>query len=231
VTEIEKNIQTIQKQIPKHVKIMGVTKGQPLEKILAAQKAGLTCFGENYVQEFLKKWGALKRDASASPQHDWVFIGHLQTNKVKYIIDKVSEIHSVDSLKLFGKIESEAQKVGRNMNVLVQVNVGDEESKFGLHLDVVFGFFKGIDARLQKHVHIKGLMTIPPYFEDPEKSRPYFRKLKSLKEALNKKFTNLNLTELSMGMSHDYKIAIEEGATQIRLGTALFGERSPLSRG
>ena len=240
MTEIKTRLQTLQKEIahaalskgrdPKEIKLIAVSKGQSLEKIKEAIDCGLTSFGENYVQEFLEKWKVLDHKAS------WIFIGHLQTNKVKYIIDKVSEIHSVDSLKLFQTIQKEAQKARKKIPLLIEINIGGEKTKSGIPFHDVFAFFKEIlraygsqdDRRFSQNdmgIPIHGLMAIPPYFDDSEKGRPYFQKLRTLKEELNQKFPNLNLTELSMGMTHDFKIAIEEGATHIRVGEGIFGKR------
>src|SRR3989338_1853884 len=236
MSEIKNRLEIIQKDItqtacaagrdPKEIKLIAVSKGQSIEKIKEAIECGLILFGENYVQEFLEKWEILSSKVS------WIFIGHLQTNKVKYLSDKISAIHSVDSLHLFQMIQKEAQKARKQIPLLIEVNIGEEKTKSGVPLNEVFTFFKEILQIFKPWVPqddisipIQGLMSIPPYFDDPEKGRPYFQKLRNLKEELNQKFPNLNLTELSMGMTHDFKIAIEEGATHIRVGEGIFGKR------
>ena len=155
---------------------------------------------------------------------NWHLIGHLQRNKVKYIVDKVKLIHSVDSLRLAEQIESECVKKDVHMDVLIEVNVAEEESKFGLKTDEVIGMVEDI-AKLQ-HVHIKGLMTIAPYTDNPETNRQYFRQLKQLSvDIKSKNIDNVTMDCLSMGMTGDYEVAIEEGATLVRVGTGIFGER------
>lgn len=215
VSNIKKNIENIQKIIEKSkclITLIAVSKGQPVEKIQEAIDTGLHTFGENYVQEFLRKWEKFQNV-------NWVFIGHLQTNKVKYIIDKVSMIQTVDSLKLFETIHKEAQKISRKIPILIEVNIGKEKTKSGILPKNLKSFLNSLPS--SPFVEIQGLMCIPPYQKNPEDVRPYFKKMtKLLKEC--------NLRELSMGMSHDFHIAIEEGTTQIRVGEALFGPRKPV---
>lgn len=203
---------------PQDIRLIAVSKLQPIEKIKLAIEAGITYLGENHVQEFLKKWEILGNAAK------WIFIGHLQTNKVKYLTDTISEIQTLDSLKLSTKLQQEIQKKNRRLPVLIQINMGEESTKSGLLPKNLTPFLKEI-VPLNSCLDIQGLMAIPPYFEDPEKSRPYFRKMRELLLESQKAFPNLSLKELSMGMSHDFKIAIEEGATQIRIGEAIFGKR------
>ncbi|HBQ21623.1 MAG: YggS family pyridoxal phosphate enzyme [Deltaproteobacteria bacterium GWA2_38_16] len=212
MSDIKKNIETIQNIISEYkrpITLIGVTKNQPLEKIKEAMDAGLTHFGENYAQEFLEKW---------KPGDDiqWHFIGHLQTNKVKYIIDKVASIQSVDSLKLFQTIHKEVQKINRVISVFIEVNIGEEPSKSGVLPQNLSSFLTTLPK--SPYIEVVGLMTIPPHQEDPEKMRPYFKKIAALQK-------ETQLKELSMGMSHDFKIALEEGATYIRIGEAIFGKR------
>lgn len=200
----------IKNNIPASVTLIAVSKGQSVEKMKEAIDAGLKCFGENYVQEFLEKWNELPKDIQ------WHFIGHLQTNKVKYIIDKVVSIDSVDSLKLYEVIRKEAQKIQKKISVLIEINVGEEKTKSGVLPQELPDFLKSLPK--SPYIEVCGLMTIPPFSNIAEDSRPYFKKMVLLqKEA--------NLKELSIGMTHDYKIAIEEGATQIRIGEGIFGAR------
>lgn len=240
IISIQKIISDAAKRIGKNredIRLIAVSKLQSIEKIKLAIDAGITYLGENHAQEFLKKWETLGDAAK------WIFIGHLQTNKVKYVIDKISELQTLDSIKLFKKLHEEAQKRDRRMPVLIQINIGEESTKSGLLPKNLIPFLKEIlqayatsgfgpqnDIEPQNdilggHLDIQGLMAIPPYFDDPEKSRPYFRKTEDLLIEVSKLFPALKLRELSMGMSHDFQIAIEEGATQVRIGEAIFGKR------
>lgn len=203
---------------PQDIRLIAVSKLQPIEKIKLAMEAGITYLGENHVQEFLKKWEILGNAAK------WIFIGHLQTNKVKYLTGAISEIQTLDSIKLSTKLQQETEKKNRRLPVLIQINIGEETTKSGLLPKNLTPFLKEI-IPLNTFLDIQGLMAIPPYFEDPEKSRPYFRKMRELLLETQKAFPNLSLRELSMGMTHDFKIAIEEGATQVRIGEAIFGRR------
>lgn len=202
----------------KEVTLIAVSKTKPVSDIEQAYGTGCRDFGENKVQELDEKFPVLPKDIN------WHLIGHLQRNKVKYIMDKVALIHSVDSVRLAEQIESEAAKNDRIINILVQVNVAKEDTKFGLLAEDTIDVIKEISKF--SHVHIKGLMTIAPYTENPEENREYFRALKKLSEdikALN--IPNVEMTELSMGMTGDYEVAIEEGATLVRVGTGIFGDR------
>ena len=153
------------------------------------------------------------------------FIGHLQTNKVKYIVDKACLIHSVDSIKLAQTIQKEAAKKGVIAQILIEVNVAEEDSKFGLHTEEVLPFVEEIAS--YPNVHVNGLMTIAPFVENPEENREYFRTLKQLSlDIASKNIDNIDMNVLSMGMTNDYKVAIEEGATMVRVGTAIFGARN-----
>ena len=155
---------------------------------------------------------------------NWHMIGHLQRNKVKYIVDKVSMIHSVDSLRLAEQINLEAAKKNVEVDILIEVNVAEEDSKFGLSTEEVIDMVQSI-AKLP-NVHIKGLMTVAPFTDDPEENRPYFRNLKQLAvDIAHKNIDNVTMNVLSMGMTGDYEVAIEEGATMVRVGTGIFGER------
>ncbi len=200
-------------------KLIAVSKTKPVDLIMEAYDAGIRDFGENRVQELTAKFEEMPKDIR------WHLIGHLQTNKVKYIVDKVFLIHSVDSLKLAEEISKEAVKRSTTCDILLEVNVADEESKFGLSCEEVADTAAKI-AKLPG-VRIKGLMTVAPFVDDPEENRPVFRKLKQLSvDITSKNIDNVSMDILSMGMSGDYEVAIEEGATYIRVGTSIFGERN-----
>ncbi|HEK25478.1 MAG TPA: YggS family pyridoxal phosphate-dependent enzyme [Hydrogenobaculum sp.] len=195
------------------IKLLAVTKTVPVDVIKEAYKYGLRLFGENKVQEFLGKYEALK-----DLDIEWHFIGTLQTNKVKYLKNKVKLIHSVDRKALVDEISKRMER----MDILIEVNVGQEQSKSGVKEEHLKELAEYVLSK--PNLQLKGLMCIPPYFEDKEKVRPFFAKLRNLKEDLENTF-NITLPELSMGMSHDFEVAIEEGATIIRIGTYIFGER------
>jgi len=209
---------------PSGVRLLAVTKEQSDVTVAKGIQAGMTLLGENKVQEASRKIEALGRNGL-----EWHFIGHLQKNKVKFIFDLFDLIHSVDSLALAEAIHKTAQKIGSCMPVLLQINISGEESKLGMDpLDLP----KEIErvAKLEG-VKIKGLMTIPPYTSDPENSRPYYARLRELRNTCSKlAVPGMELDELSMGMSNDYEVAIEEGATLVRVGTGLFGPRPSLER-
>lgn len=200
------------------VTLVAVSKMKPLEDIETLLKVGQLEYGENYVQELCEKEEHVSR-----PVH-WHMIGHLQTNKVKYIIDKVVLIHSVDSVHLAKQIEKEAAKKNITAQILLQVNVAEENTKFGMDTDEVLRMAEEISQF--PHVHIRGLMTSAPFVEDPEENRCYFRKLHKLFVDIGEKnIDNVTMDILSMGMTNDYEVAIEEGATMVRVGTGIFGER------
>ena len=201
------------------VTLIAVSKTKPAENIAELYEYGVRDFGENKVQEMVEKYELLPKDIR------WHLIGHLQTNKVKYIVDKVHLIHSVDSVKLAEQIEKEAAKKGVIVNILVQVNVANEETKFGLDKDETI---KNVEAISKfEHIRIKGLMTIAPFVEDSEENRKYFNNLKQLSVDIQKKnIDNVDMDFLSMGLSGDFETAIEEGATLIRVGTSIFGMRN-----
>ena len=213
---IEKTCERVGRD-PKSVKLLGATKTVPPETINEFYNCGLKVFGENRVQEFLKKYEALK-DLNI----EWHFIGYLQTNKVKYLMGKVVLIHSLDRKNLADEIQKRAQKNNIVQDVLIEVNIGGEETKAGVEPEKLKELFE-YTLNLS-NIRVLGLMCIPPYLENPEDVRPYFRKLRKLKEELEKDY-NVLLPHLSMGMSHDFEVAIEEGATIVRIGTLLFGER------
>ncbi|MGC9006805.1 MAG: YggS family pyridoxal phosphate-dependent enzyme [Sulfurihydrogenibium sp.] len=197
--------------------LLAASKTQPVEKILEAYECGIRYFGENRVQEGMEKIDMLKDYKDIH----WHLIGGLQTNKAKYAVKYFEMIHSVDRQELVDELEKRASKLGKVQEGLIEVNFG-EESKFGVREENLKTLFEY--TLTKKHLKIVGLMAIPPYFENPEDVRPFFRKLRLLKEDLEKSF-NVKLPHLSMGMSHDFEVAIEEGATIVRIGTALFGER------
>lgn len=201
------------------VTLIAVSKTKPVSVLQEAYDLGIRVFGENKVQELTEKYEALPKDIH------WHMIGHLQTNKVKYIIDKVDLIHSVDSLKLAETIEKEAAKHSKVMDILIEVNVAEEETKFGLKMDEVIPFIQKISKF--PHIRVKGLMTIAPFVENPEKNRAVFADLHKLSVDINEEnIDNVTVSILSMGMTNDYEIAVEEGATMVRVGTGIFGARN-----
>ena len=200
------------------VTLIAVSKTKPIEMLQEAYDLGVRVFGENKVQEITAKYDALPDDIH------WHMIGHLQTNKVKYIIDKVDLIHSVDSVKLAETIEKEAAKHNLTANILIEVNVAGELNKFGFKPEEVEAFVRAISGF--SGIRVRGLMTSAPYVENPEDNRCYFRQLKQLCVDINaKNIDNINMDVLSMGMTGDYQVAIEEGATMVRVGTGIFGAR------
>lgn len=206
------------------VKLIAVSKTKPLDALREAYSCGCRDFGENKVQELVDKYEALPKDIR------WHMIGHLQRNKVKYIVDKVYLIHSVDSLRLAEEISKEALKKNVTVNILVEVNVAGEETKFGTTCAEVRQLVRDI-AQLP-NVCIKGLMTIAPFVENGEKNRQYFRNLKKiLVDIMQENIDNVSMETLSMGMSGDYPVAVSEGATCVRVGTAIFGVRQIVQKG
>ena len=204
---------------PKEVTILPVSKNHPAEDIQTLYDAGWRDFGENYVQELRNKHDELPDDIH------WHMIGHLQRNKVKYIASYIQAIHSVDTIKLLHTIEKEGRKADRVIPVLIEVNVGREESKFGVMPDLEDCMALANEALELPHVKLRGLMTSAPYYDDVEKDRSIFRKLKELLNDMNAANDQLQLDVLSMGMTHDFEIAVEEGSTCVRVGTAIFGKR------
>ncbi len=203
---------------PDEVTLLAVSKTKPVEMIKACMDAGQTAFGENYVQEIEEKY-ALLGDAVR-----WHMIGHLQRNKVKYIIDKVSLIHSVDSIRLAEQIQKEAEKRDIRAQVLLEVNVAHEESKWGFAPEETVDAVRTVSTFA--NVHICGLMTSAPITENPETNRIYFRQLRQLYDRIGAmNIPNVDMQVLSMGMTGDYAVAVEEGSTLVRVGTGIFGER------
>ena len=201
------------------VELIAVSKTKPVLMLQEAYEAGVRDFGEHKVQELVDKYEALPKDIR------WHMIGHLQRNKVKYLIGKVYLIHSVDSLRLAQEIQKEAEKKQTEVNILVEVNVAGEESKFGSSREETLQLVK--DIALLPSVHIQGLMTVAPYVEEPEANRMIFANLRQLAVDIKQEnIDNVNMHVLSMGMTGDYQVAVEEGATYVRVGTGIFGNRS-----
>ena len=203
---------------PEDVTLIAVSKTKPVSDIEQIYAAGIREFGANKVEEMNDKQKVLPGDIN------WHMIGHLQRNKVKYIVDNVAMIHSVDSVRLAEEISKEAVKKNVTVDILVEVNVAKEESKFGLYTEDVRQFVEQISKL--PGINIKGLMTSAPFVDNPEDNRQYFKKLKDLSVDINaKNIDNVHMDFLSMGMTNDYVVAVEEGATHVRVGTAIFGHR------
>jgi PLP dependent protein len=210
---------------PEDIILMGVTKTVPPQQIREAYDAGLRIFGENRVQEFATKAEAL-RDLQEA---EWHMIGHLQTNKAAKAAELFGLVESVDSLRLAQKLNSTAAELGKKLPVLIEINIAGEAAKSGVAPDSP-SLEEILEAAAElSSLDIRGLMTVPPYHDEPEQSRPYFRKMRVLFEQIaSRKLPAVQMEVLSMGMSHDFEVAIEEGATCVRVGTAIFGERPPL---
>lgn len=226
--EIQQNIIDIVKRIAaaaqksgrkrEDILLLAVSKTIDVPRIKQAVDCGLKELGENRVQEILEKYDAMGKDVC------WHLIGHLQTNKVKYIIDKVKMIHSVESIKLAEEIDKRAKQSNVIMDILVEVNIADEQSKFGVTPKETLSFIKNI--AFLDNIRIKGLMTVAPFVDNPEENRDCFRRMRQLLVDINaEKIDNVNMNVLSMGMSNDFEVAIEEGATIVRVGTNIFGKR------
>ena len=221
------NLKTIQERIdaallragrkPGDARLLAVSKTFGPEAVAEALQAGQNAFGENKVQEALDKIERVPDD-----RIEWHFIGHLQKNKVKYIPGRFALVHSIASLSLALKLDAECVKHGSVIPVLIQVNVSGEASKFGAAPESVGEILQGV--RDCRGIRVEGLMTLPPFDPDAEKARPHFKRLRELRDTLNAEL-GLDLKHLSMGMSHDFEVAVEEGATWVRVGTALFGAR------
>ena len=218
---VEKNICEACKKAGRdrsEVTLIAVSKTKPVSDIREAMACGITVFGENKVQEIRDKTAEITEPLS------WHMIGHLQANKVKYLPGVACMIHSVDNVKLADEIEKQAAKHELVMDVLIEVNMAHEDTKFGLSPEETIDFVKKISKN--EHLNIRGLMTIAPYTEDPESNRVYFKGLRELKDKINSlNIPRVQMDTLSMGMTGDYSIAIEEGATFVRVGTGIFGER------
>lgn len=217
---VGQRLNDIQSQMPSHCRLIAVSKTHPVETIMQAYAAGHRIFGENKVQEMVPKAEAMPKDAQ------WHMIGTLQRNKVKYIASFVSLIHSVDSPELLKEINKQAQKASRTIPCLLQIHIAKEDTKFGFSPNEALAFLTS-DARQElKHIQITGLMGMATFTENTAQIREEFKALRSLFETIkSKEFPGIDMRELSMGMSSDYKIAIEEGSTLVRIGTAIFGSR------
>jgi pyridoxal phosphate enzyme (YggS family) len=227
-SDIAANINTIKQRIaaaaarcnraPDSIKLLAVTKTVPAVCIGKAIEAGLTAFGENYVQE------AKEKVAVIGPRAQWHMIGHLQTNKAKYAVNLFNYIHSVDRMDLAWELDKKARLIGQKMNILIEVNVSGEKTKNGIPADTAVSLIK--DVSKLENLSVRGLMTMAPYSANPEDSRPYFTGLRNLRDDIIRAgITGIQMEDLSMGMSDDFEVAIEEGATIVRIGRAIFGER------
>ena len=225
MTQIEENILRVMERIekaarkagrnPEEIKLVAVSKTVEIARVREAVEAGVLILGENYVQEAQKKIEEIGHPVA------WHFIGHIQSNKAKYAVRLFDMIHSLDSIPLAEELDRRAEKEGRTMNVMIEVNLSGETTKFGSEEARTFDIARKV-LNL-RHLSLAGLMTMPPYFDSPEMSRSYFIQLRELKEKMIKE--GVPVKELSMGMSNDFEVAIEEGATYVRVGTAIFGER------
>lgn len=226
---LEMNLQNVEKRVLEacaranrnrsEVTLIAVSKTKPIPMLEEIYNCGIRDFGENKVQELTEKESIMAKDIN------WHMIGHLQKNKVKYIANTVTCIHSVDSMGLLEVIEKEGRKNNRIIDVLLEVNVAEEETKFGLKLEEVHGILEQISSL--SFIKVVGLMTIAPYVADPEENRTYFKQLRNLfVDIRGKNYDNVVMSEISMGMSNDFEVAIEEGATMVRVGTGIFGERN-----
>lgn len=225
---IENNLRMVNERIhnaarrsgrdPGAVRLVAVSKTQPASAVLEAFKAGQLIFGENYAQEFRDKSSQL------SGEIEWHFIGSLQTNKVKYLAGLTKLIHSVDRISLARELDRQWEKTGRKCSILLQVNISGEQTKSGTTASQVMQLAR--EAAQLPNISIRGLMTMPPFFDQPELARPYFRELRRLSMLISEEnIPGIRMDELSMGMSGDFEVAIEEGATLVRVGSAIFGER------
>ncbi len=226
---LKENLEEVEEKIAKaceragrtreEVTLIAVSKTKPVEMLQEIYDEGIRDFGENKVQELTEKYEVMPKDMK------WHMIGHLQRNKVKYIVDKVTLIHSVDSLRLAETISREAEKKGVTVPILIEVNIAGEETKFGLSSkEEVISLTEQIAAL--PNLSVKGLMTVAPPAKDPEENRPFFRAIRQLSvDITNKNIDNVSMEILSMGMTNDYTVAIEEGATMVRVGTGIFGAR------
>lgn len=208
---------------PEEVTLVAVTKTVDTKRIIEAVNAGLRVFGENRVQEAQRKIHEL-RSLIPESKIEWHLIGHLQKNKARYAVQLFDLIHSVDSISLAEELDKQAKKINKIQRILIQVKLSEEETKHGVPEEDLIPLVEGI--RDLKNLKLEGLMTLPPYFEDVEMVRPYFRRLEDIRDRLNSMLILPSpIRDLSMGMSHDFEIAIEEGSTMVRIGTAIFGER------
>ncbi len=229
MSSIGTNFNTIQNQIsasalassrePGQIQLIAVSKRKSIELMQKALKAGASHLGENYIQEAIEKIDIIGKQAAC-----WHFIGHLQSNKARFAVPYFDYIHTVDSFKLAKEINKQAEKINKIQKIFIQINISDEASKSGTSKTDAFELIKSISAF--NNILINGLMCMPPYFSEPEHARMYFKQLANLKDSImTHGFKNVDLEHLSMGMSNDFSVAIEEGATMVRVGTSIFGER------
>jgi pyridoxal phosphate enzyme (YggS family) len=217
---IKNNIEKFTQNLPSGCRLIAVSKTQPVEKIQEAYAAGQRLFGENKAQELTSKYETLPKDI------EWHMIGHLQSNKVKYIVPFVHLIHSIDSLKLLVEVDKQAKKVNRVVDCLLQIHIAAEDTKFGFSESEVLEMFQADQFNSLKNIRIQGLMGMATLTDNQEQIRKEFKSLKALFDKIKVlRIASVKMQELSMGMSSDYKIAMEEGSTLIRVGTAIFGER------
>ncbi|MBC2704318.1 YggS family pyridoxal phosphate-dependent enzyme [Desulfobacula sp.] len=226
---IKDNFDRVNKQIvdavmscgrkPDTIQLIAVSKRKSVKMIMEGIQAGAKHFGENYIQEAIEKIDVIGKNKIC-----WHFIGHLQSNKAKFAVKYFEYIHTVDTLKLAKSIDKQAKKIDKIQKILVQVNIGKEETKSGTRTEETIELIKQISTF--ENLSLQGLMCMPPYFSDPEKARIYFKQLGLLKEKIMaRKLGNVTMEHLSMGMSNDFKVAIEEGSTMVRVGTSIFGRR------
>ena len=214
-----KNAAASCKRPAESIRLVAVSKTMPVDVVKEAIDAGVTDLGENYIQEARDKFNALVTYPAS-----WHFIGHLQSNKAKYAVRMFDLIHSVDSLKLAKELNKYAQKIDKVQSILIQINVAKEDTKSGIYAEDTLQLVNNI-SKLE-HLCVKGLMTMPPYFNAPEKVRPFFKELRELRDQIRAEgIPAISMDELSMGMTGDFEAAIQEGATLVRIGTAIFGER------
>lgn len=232
---VTENLRTVEEKITQacarcgrrreEVTLIAVSKTKPVEMIREAMASGIVTFGENKVQELVEKQEVLTEEPL-----NWHMIGHLQRNKVRQLVGRVARIHSVDSLRLAAQIEKDFSGKGETADILVEVNMAKEDTKFGVMPEETENLIREI-AKFP-HIRVRGLMTIAPFVENPEENRVYFRNLHKLLVDINSKnIDNINMDELSMGMTGDYEVAIEEGATFVRVGTGIFGNRQYIQKG
>ena len=216
--QLQKNLEKIKKDLPEHVTLVAVSKTKPTQDILEVYQSGHRIFGENKVQEMVQKWEALPKDIQ------WHMIGHVQRNKVKYMAEFVDLIHGVDSLRLLKEVDKQAKKHNRVISCLLQIHIAEEDTKFGLDREELQSLLDSGEFQALKHIKICGLMGMATFTQNEEQLRKEFRFLKSCFEVVKQKLPEVTI--LSMGMSGDYHMAIEEGSTMVRIGSSIFGARN-----
>jgi len=215
---ISQNLNDIKELLPKEVSLVAVSKTKPVSDLQEAYDAGQRIFGENKIQEMTQKWEVMPKDIQ------WHMIGHVQRNKVKYMAEFVSLIHGVDSFKLLKEIDKQAKKHHRTIDCLLQIHIAEEDTKFGLNEDELQEIIASEEFKQLENIRVVGLMGMATFTDNQEQVRREFRQLKSIYNSLEKEIKNLSV--LSMGMSSDYQIAIEEGSTMVRIGSSIFGARN-----